>query len=181
LVLPYLAGNCENENCASNSAGTVLGSPQARATWWCEPAKKKLFCEPFLKKQQPPLREEKKREKKKSKNLSFFFFFFPFLFVSFFGMRRKEHDFFTKNHKKTKQRDNREDLAGNVREVWGSTRGTPMPCRWFLEFVERQALRCYRMVVLGWTPLSQKPIPRPVAQKKISLVKNQFFPWRIAF
>ena len=46
-------------------------------------------------------------------------------------------------------RDSREDLAGNVREVWGSTRGTPMPCRWFLEFVGRQALRCYRMVVLG--------------------------------
>jgi hypothetical protein len=40
-------------------------------------------------------------------------------------------------------------LAGNVREVWGSTRGTPMPCRWFLEFVEWQALRCYRTVVLG--------------------------------
>jgi len=60
-----------------------------------------------------------------------------------------------------------------VREVWGSTRGTPKPCRWFLEFVEWQALRCYRMVVLGWTPLSQKPIPRPVAQKTIiSLSKN---------
>lgn len=58
------------------------------------------------------------------------------------------------------------DLAGIVREVWGSTRGTPMPCLWFLEFVERRVLRCYRMVVLGWTPLSQKPIPRPDAQQK---------------
>lgn len=55
----------------------------------------------------------------------------------------------------------RRELAGIVREVWGSTRGTPKPCRWFMEFVERQALRCYRMVVLGWTPLSQKPVPRP--------------------
>ena len=41
------------------------------------------------------------------------------------------------------------DLAGIVREVWGSTRGTPMPCLWFLEFVERRVLRCYRTVVLG--------------------------------
>jgi len=41
------------------------------------------------------------------------------------------------------------DLAGIVREVWGSTRGTPMPCRWFLGFAERQAPRRYRMVVLG--------------------------------
>jgi len=41
------------------------------------------------------------------------------------------------------------DLAGIVREVWGSTRGTPMPCHWFMGFVERQAPRSYRMVVLG--------------------------------
>jgi len=33
--------------------------------------------------------------------------------------------------------------------AWGSTRGTPMPCLWFLEFVERQVLRRYRTVVLG--------------------------------
>ena len=84
-------------------------------------------------------------------------------------------------------RDSWEDLAGNVREVWGSTRGTPMPCLWFLEFVERQALRCYRMVVLGWTPLSQKPIPRPVAQNNSfcnsQLTKNAlglFFVWGLA-
>ena len=76
-----------------------------------------------------------------------------------------------------------EELAGNVREVWGSTRGTPKPCRWFLGFVERQAPRSYRMVVLGWTPLSQKPIPRPVAQpqpkiwilQKIQIWKGGFF------
>jgi len=99
----------------SNSAGTVLGSPQGCRTWCGGPARKILF-------------------------------------------------FFAKN--KNLLRDSSEDLAGNVREVWGSTRGTPMPCHWFLEFVERQALRCYRTVVLGWTPLSQKPIPRPVAQSK---------------
>ncbi|ORC86127.1 uncharacterized protein TM35_000301670, partial [Trypanosoma theileri] len=38
-----------------------------------------------------------------------------------------------------------------------------MPCLWFLEFVERQVLRRCRTVVLGRTPLSQKPIPRPDA------------------
>jgi hypothetical protein len=47
------------------------------------------------------------------------------------------------------KRDSWGDLAGIVREVWGSTRGTPMPCRWFLGFAERQAPRRYRMVVLG--------------------------------
>jgi len=57
--------------------------------------------------------------------------------------------FFSFSRVKTTKRDSWEDLAGNVREVWGSTRGTPKPCRWFLEFVEWQALRCYRMVVLG--------------------------------
>jgi len=109
----------------SNSAGTVLGSPQGCRTWCGGPARKILF-------------------------------------------------FFAKN--KNLLRDSSEDLAGNVREVWGSTRGTPMPCHWFLEFVERQALRCYRTVVLGWTPLSQKPIPRPVAQsKKKKRNRNIFF------
>ena len=40
-------------------------------------------------------------------------------------------------------------LAGIVREVRGSTRGTPLPRLWFLGFVERQAPRCYRVEVLG--------------------------------
>lgn len=72
------------------------------------------------------------------------------------------------------------DLAGIVRGVWGSTRGTPMPCRWFMGFVERQAPRRYRMVVLGWTPLSQKPIPRPDTQHHLEKLhdvislKNRF-------
>ena len=65
------------------------------------------------------------------------------------------------------------DLVGIVREVWGSTRGTPMPRLWFLGFVERQAPRCYRVVVLGWTPLSQKPIPRPDAQN--NTIHTSFF------
>jgi hypothetical protein len=57
----------------SNSAGIVIGSPQAYFTWYCVSDfifRKKIF-------------------------------FFRFL------------------------RDSREDLAGNVREVRGSTRGTP--------------------------------------------------------
>jgi len=93
----------------SNSAGTVLGSPQGRRTWCGGPVFTIFF-------------ELKKILK--SFSVSKFFVF-------------------------AKKRDNWEDLAGNVREVWGSTRGTPKPCRWFLEFVEWQALRCYRMVVLG--------------------------------
>ena len=59
----------------------------------------------------------------------------------------------------------RRELAGSAREVWGSTRGTPKPCRWFMGFVERQVPRSYRTLVLGWTPLSQKPLPRPRSEK----------------
>ena len=56
----------------SNSAGIVIGSPQAYFTWYC---------------------------------VSDFIFRKKFFFSDF--------------------RDSREDLAGNVREVRGSTRGTP--------------------------------------------------------
>jgi hypothetical protein len=65
----------------SNSAGIVIGSPQACFTWYC--ASDFFYSELFF------CFEQKK---------NFFFFYF---------------------------RDSREDLAGNVREVTGSTRGTP--------------------------------------------------------
>jgi len=68
------------------------------------------------------------------------------------------------------------DLAGIVREVRGSTRGTPLPCRWFMGFVERQAPRRYRMVVHGWTPLSQKPIPRPDTQHHTTILNTTRLP-----